>query len=123
MSDYLLEFLDGVVGVVEATSYEIMCLWHEYHEQRKVSWVQGRGGGYLPTIGELDGRPVCVSLFVNTIDGHKILFIDATSQVVDHRMIDEWLKTVLPATAFQEGGKYINYTNAMNFHNILPRKP
>lgn len=114
------EFFEGVVGVVEATSYESMCLWREYHKERGMPW-EADLGGYLPTIGQLDGRPVCLSLFVKKIDGHKLLFIEATSQVVDHKMIDEWLKANLPATAFQPGGEYINYQNAMNFHNVFPR--
>jgi hypothetical protein len=37
-------------------------------------------------------------------------------------MIDAWLKANLPATAFQPGGEYINRQNAMNFHNVFPRK-
>lgn len=122
MSDnQLTDFMSGVIGVVEANSYETMCLWREYHEGRGLSWEQN-AAGYLPTIGELDGRPVCVSLFVNTIDGHKILFIEPTSQVVDHKMIEQWLKETLPDTAWQANGKYLNSTNAMNFHSILPRK-
>lgn len=114
------DFLDGVVGVVEANSYESMCLWREYHKQRGMPWEQGLGG-YLPTIGQLDGRPVVLSLFVHKIDGHRLLFIEPTSQVVDHQMIDAWLKANLPATAMQPGGEYINRQNAMNFHNVFPR--
>jgi len=119
MSDYQ-EFLNGVVGVVEATSYESMCLWREYHLAREKSWVQDLGG-YLPTVGHIDGRPVCLSLHINTVDGHKLLFIEATSQVVDHSMIEEWLKANLPATAFRDDGKYLNKENSMNFHNVFPR--
>lgn len=120
MSDYLPDFLNGVVGVVEANSYESMCLWREYHQERKLRWEQGLGG-YLPTVGKIDGRPVCLSLFVNTIKGHKILFIEPTSQVVDWEMIDVWLKANLLPTAFRSNG-YVNKQNAMNFHNLFPRE-
>jgi hypothetical protein len=114
------DFLDGVVGVVEANSYESMCLWQEWHKKRGKTWEQGLGG-YLPTIGQLDGRPVVLSLFVHKIDGHHLLFIEPTSQVVDHQMIDAWLKANLPATAMRPGGEYLNRENAMNFHNVFPR--
>lgn len=115
------EFLKDVVGVVEATSYESMCLWREYHQTQKKTWIQGRGG-YLPTIGQLDGRPVVLSLLVNTVDSRPILFLEVTSQVVDHKMVEEWLKLHLPASALKDGGKYINKVNAMNFHNVFPRQ-
>jgi hypothetical protein len=120
--EYLSDFLSGVVGVVEANSYESLCLWRDFHKEQKMTWVQGLGG-YVPTIGMIDGRPVCLSLFVNTIGGHKILFIEGVSQVVDHVMIDAWLKANLPATALRDGGEYLNKANAMNFHSILPSKP
>lgn len=114
------EFLEGVVGVVEATSFEKMKLWDQYKNEKKVSWVES-GTGYLETVGTILDRPVCLSMFTNVVDGHKILFIEATSQLVDWVMIDEWLKENLPESAFQENGIYINKQNAMNFHNVFPR--
>lgn len=119
VSSDMEEFLKEVVGVVEATSYEGMCLWREYHQQRKVSWEQGRGG-YMPTIGEVAGKPVVLSLLINRIGSRPILFMEVTSVVVDHSMVEEWLKLHLPPTAFKSGGKYINKVDAMNFHNIFP---
>lgn len=119
VSSDMEEFLKEVVGVVEATSYEGMCLWREYHQQRKVSWEQSRGG-YMPTIGEVAGKPVVLSLLINRIGSRPILFMEVTSVVVDHSMVEEWLKLHLPPTAFKSGGKYINKVDAMNFHNIFP---
>lgn len=120
MSETMKEFLQDVVGVVEATSYETSCLWREYHEDRKEPWIQGYGG-YLQTIGELNGRPVVISLFVNTVRGCPILFMEPTSQVVDHVMINDWLKANLPAKALKGDGKYVNKVDAGNFHNVFPR--
>lgn len=115
----MTEFLSGVVGVVEANSFERLCLWQEHHTRRL--WLD-RNDGLLETVGHLDGMPVCLSLLTSKIDGHKVLFIDATSQVVDHRMIDKWLAETLPKTAFKNGGEYVNKTDAMNFHNVFPRR-
>jgi hypothetical protein len=121
MTNTVEELLSNVVGVVEATSYERMCLWNEYHEERHISWEQNCSG-FLVTIGRLDGRPVVLSLLVNTVNGYPILFIEATSMVVDHQMLEDWLNANLPSTAFKDDGKYLNKENAMNFHNVLPRE-
>ena len=120
--DELAAFLRDVVGVVEASSYEKMCLWQEYHQEQKRPWEQGRSGLML-TVGELADMPVAITINVDVVDGHRILFLDATSQVVDHRMIEGWMKTKLPVTAFRDGDprKGVNKTNAMNFNNVFPR--
>lgn len=120
--DEMDRFLCGVVGVVEANSYEGMCLWQEQHERGGKTWKEG-GGGPMVQVGELADMPVCISLTVNEIDGHRILFVDETSQVRDSRMVEKWLEENLPVTAFEDADprKRLNSTNAMNFSNILPR--
>lgn len=130
-ADEMRNFLDGVVGVVEASSYERHMLWIEYSEtalkhgcaisnkSRRFTWESGRSG-LMEIVGKIDDRPVCVTLWVDTIDDQKILFVDPTSQVVDHQMIEKWLKGTLPATAIREDG-YINRSDPMNFCNVFPR--
>lgn len=121
MADELASFLDGVVGVVDANSYESMCLWQEYDRQgRRDQWKSG-GGGPLVTVGTVGRMPVCISLLVNEVEGNRLLFIDATSTVVDHRMIDAWLQKTMPVTAFEDNDprKRLNRADAMNFHNVL----
>lgn len=117
----MTEFLAGVVGVVDANSYEKLCLWQEYHEGHKKEWKQ-RSDGLLEIVGHLDDMPVCLNLTTAEVDGHKLLFIDPTSQVIDYRMIDKWLIDNLPRTARKLDRDYINRTDAMNFHNVFPRK-
>ena len=125
----LVEFLDGVVGCVEANSFESHQLWATFHYNAeklgytKLSWEQGMQGtsrviGYVQVNGE--DKPVNVSLFCNVVDGHKILFYDPCSTSIDHDMVRAWLEKVLPDTARREDG-YINNTDANNFHNVLPR--
>lgn len=119
--DQLKRFLAGTVGICDATGYEELALWRELHQEQKKTWVQH--GGYLITVGHYHKRPVCLSMMPVDVDGHKIMFIEATSQMVDHAMIDAWLEYHMPETCFNDrgNGKYLNRANAMNFHNVLPR--
>jgi hypothetical protein len=123
MDNELAKFLDGVIGVVDANSYESMCLYMENDREQKRPWKQN-SSGLLETVGIVDGRPVCLSLLTNEVDGHKLLFIEATSQIVDWKMIEEWLQRSMPVTCFDgnDPRRRLNRTNAMNFHNVLPRK-
>lgn len=117
---HLADFLTGIVGVVEATSAEKFYLWKDYHnDTKRVTWKQGLSGP-LVKIGELDNRPIMLSLFVDEVNGHRILFIECTSQVVDWVLIDAWLVQNIPQSAISESG-HINKQNAMNFWNVLPR--
>lgn len=120
MDDAMKKFLDGVVGVVEANHFEKHALWKANRaktEERK--WVENLSG-YGVTVGHLAGRPVFISLITATIDDRKILFIHPTSKVVDWDLIEEWLRTNLPASAIKSNG-YVNLVDANNFHNVFPR--
>lgn len=115
-------YLSDVIGVVEATSYEKLMLWSENRgRDNPKTWEEGRIG-FGETVGHLDDMPVCISVLVDRVDGHKILFLEATSRVVDHRMIDVWLAEHLPPSAFRDDEhEHVNRTDSMNFHNIFPR--
>lgn len=89
------EFLKDVVGICEATHFEKQCLWQTYHKCLAWSW-QENSLGYLKTVGMIDEHPTVMSLFTATVDGEKILFWHATSQVVDYRLIDSWFERMLP---------------------------
>lgn len=117
VSDEIRAYLNGVVGIVEANSFEKMCLWREWNDMGK-SWVP-TVHGYLATVGNVGDMPVCISILTETVEGQKILFWDATSRVVDHQMIEEWLKTIVTSALKEDG--YLNKTDAMNFHNVFQR--
>ncbi len=125
-SPEIVEFLRGVIGTCEATRNEHHMLWQLHHhdaekfDYTKLSWKSGLGG-YLITVGSTFGEPVCISINADIVDGHKILFYHATSNIVDHTMIRSWLDAVMPKTAFRKDG-YLNNTDATNFTNILPMK-
>lgn len=70
-------------------------------------------------VGKLNDRPVVISLNSAMIDGQKILFIDATSELVDWGIVEAWLEKNLPSSA--RDGYRINRTDALNFHNVFRR--
>ena len=121
------KFLHGIVGVVEANSFESLCLWQENREARGQAWVSG-GSGLMVQVGSVmsgdEELPVCMSLLVNEVAGHRILFVDVTSRGVDHKMVRSWLEANCPPSAFDDGDprKRLNLTDAMNFPNVLPRE-
>jgi hypothetical protein len=114
-SDEVKSYLEGVTGIVEANSFETMCLWQRWKDNGK-SWVS-TGHGYGPKVGTYGDMPVCISLLTAMVEGQKILFVDPTSQVTDHRLIEAWLKANVPSALRKDG--YLNKTDAMNFANAV----
>lgn len=112
-------FLDGVFGLVEATDFERHMLWADNGGMgtAKLEWVENLSG-LLEVVGHLDDMPVCISLMKATVDGKLLLFWHPTSQVVDHRIIDDWMEKNIPQSARRSGGS-IHRTDPMNFHNIF----
>lgn len=120
MSDQMTELLAGVVGIIDAASFEQHMLWADNsRREQPLTWKENMSG-LTAIVGLLGEMPVCISLFTAEIDGHKLLFWHATSQVVDYRMIDKWMIENLPKSAFHADGR-VNQTDAGNFHNIFPR--
>jgi len=123
----IAKYLEGIVGVVEATRFEKHALWREYHYQPREGFARyewkDTGGGYFITVGHVVESPVCISIETSTVNGHKLLFWHATSQMVDHVMIDNWLKDNLPQSARQaHNPQYLNQSDPTNFHNVFPRE-
>jgi hypothetical protein len=108
----MVKFLDGVQGIVDATSNERHNLWEKWHyrpDGRKVSW-DSNNSGLMERVGTLDNRPIVITLNTAVVNGKKILFVDPTSQLVDHKMIDKWIADNLPG---------VSRTDATNFHNVI----
>lgn len=63
-----------------------------YNEFKAAGWTYLQdAGGYLHTIGHHDDNPICVSPLVHTINGVKVMYVEATSAVVDWGMVDKWI--------------------------------
>ena len=101
--------------LVEATSYEKLCLWSETSDESrhpgKHRWVQDYHG-LMIHCGDFGGLPVMVCCEWATIDGCLVCFYDATSMVVHHDMVGDRLKSLAPQATFGD---------AMNFHNVILR--
>lgn len=110
MNDY-----SDVVGIVESTSFESMCLWEKWHQQRGHTWVASTSGPLI-TVGYLDGKPVGIAPLVHEVNGKKIMFVEPTSLVVDWGMIDDWLRENVPNA---RKGDFLNKQRAMNFHCLI----
>lgn len=107
-----------VHGIVEANSFESLELWKYWHQEKGYTWVQNNHG-WLVKVGEIiKGKEVWISPVAHIVNGRKILFVDATSSVVDWNMIEEYLKENVPS-AVTRNKLYLNKENAMNFHCLV----
>lgn len=115
-------YLEGVEGALEdSSSFARSCIYKEVIEHYgKEAWGENRGGGFMHTVGTVGDMPVCVSILTYTIKGHKILFVEPTSQVVDHRMVRDWIESVLPQSAWHEGRKQFRISDVNNWYNAIP---
>jgi hypothetical protein len=104
--------------LVEADSFAKMALWEKWSDDPSVpkrkgwprlTWKQHTMGSTLE-LGQLDGRPVMLTLFWNTIGGSLVCFWNSGSQVTDYKMVEEFLKKTFPGVPNRD---------AMNFHNVV----
>jgi hypothetical protein len=115
--------LKDIDFLVQANSNERFNLWLEYSNSSKderknerVDWKQ-INTGFMITIGSLDSRPVAIEFSFAIIKGKKIAFYTGCSQVVDHKMIDEWLISRFQRT--HDNYSRWNHVDAINFHNCI----
>lgn len=117
-TEEMKELVAGAMGFCEATSEEQHGVWARLKRtDRAVSW-ENRGGRGI-TIGYLDSRPVHVTLCHIDVAGHKVIFYDATSTVVDHDMVRAFIDMIAPESARRSDGR-VNHSDAANMTNILP---
>lgn len=88
---------------VWADDYAQQCLWTEWAEEARESgdtakrypWKRDTIG-WGPQVGSVSGRPVCVSLRWSTVGGQRVCFVDPTSELVDYKLVEKWLRTLAP---------------------------
>jgi hypothetical protein len=113
--------LAGSQFLIEAT----VCEWHELWaawyrgSQRRIAphfnqWVNLDGWGVQ--VGELFGRPVCISIQMCLLDGFLVAVWYPVSNLVDYSMIWEWLDKHF--TTKTEDGR-LAACDAMNFHHCV----
>ena len=107
---------------VEATTAEYHFLWANHASESRtcrfdpIPWKQVMSG-FGVTIGSLAGMPVVISLNWALIDGQLVMFWHPTSQVVDHRQIEEWLAKHFDAMWDKSTRRAV--CDADNFHLCL----
>lgn len=99
---------NAIVGIAETNGCDTLYLYTLYKDEYNDR--DGTRGGPIVTVGMLDGRPVCISLNVVIIRGKRVMFYSPTSQVVDYKMIEEYLDKMWPG---------IEVTDAINVHNLI----
>ena len=96
--------------VVEASSFEQQMLWERYSLEYgsdsnvRVDW-QDQSRGWLVEVGRLDNRPVCINVRGSLLNGLAVLFYEATSEVVDWKMIKEWFRERCATATSAAGGE------------------
>lgn len=71
------------------STWEITTLCNEI-TKRGLAYVQDRGGPLL-TIGKIDNRPIVIAPLIIKIGTVNVLYVEATSMLVDWDMIDNWI--------------------------------
>lgn len=108
------EDLKDTFFAVEATSFEKQLLWERWHESIP---MEQDGSGFGRQVGEIGGMPTMVMLYRFNIWGKWVVFYEGTSQVVDHRLVEGWIKkNVLAHTPGWDGRARGCHCDAQNFH-------
>jgi hypothetical protein len=105
------ERFKDVVFLVEATDFEVLALWESKRGSLRWEWERR---GFSVHIGNIEKRPICVAFQFARIEDQRIAFYEGCSELVDHEMIDNWLRK---HCYFKwDGGTRRAHCNAMNFH-------
>ena len=107
--------------LVEATNNEWHTFWarwckksQECREPLVHNWEQL--GGWTVTVDLLEGRPICISLNWDRLDGFLVCQWEAVSELVDHKLIEEWLDKYY--TGKTNDGRRAR-CNSSNFHHCI----
>lgn len=107
--------LANTFHAIEADDYASRMIWKEYFYdvlplERKYEFIQDHSG-FAREIGRVGDRPVMLGFRWWIVNGHPVLFYYCNSQIVDWKMIGDWLKKYMP---------HIKYTSdAENANNVL----
>lgn len=115
------QLFEGVVFLVEATSNEQQAFWSDWFYKPKFEtnlikdW-QEMSIGNIIEIGRLDNRPVNIAINWAFLEGYRVMFYDAVSQVVDYKMVEDWIKHFSFDTIKWDNGHRWAHCDSSNFH-------
>lgn len=114
-------FVKDVDAVCEATDFERRSLQLHYSVEQVTKAWKNEPHGFYATVGYYYQSPVNICLNVAQVGLRRVLFYDPTSEIVDHRMVRQWLEANLKG-AFEDGR--LVHTDPSNFNTIFsPRRP
>jgi len=124
MSDKDYKSVDIAVQI--SSSLETVALYQEFKE-RKWSYEQDRGGPLIP-IGRIADRPVCIAPLIHRIGGVNVLYVEATSPLIDWDMIDNWIREVTGKPDIQIQNDPVNLAGSIGSllwtrHKDVPTTP
>lgn len=128
LRECIVDKIDRSFYFVQATSDEQFFLWKQYANNSdnrdpglKRHWVEWKqeNPGHIIEIGQLDKRPVVVSMFWINIEGRRVCFYESTSQVVDWVRIDEFIKACIKRTGQHKKQDRWPHCDAMNFGHCI----
>jgi hypothetical protein len=112
--------------LVKATGDEKMYIWSQLADKgplytrrgthQRYSWVQGRG--YGREAGKIDGNPVPITVFWDTVGGEVIGFWEMQGRYMDDALAEAWLDETFPgvprttASEFMKNRAYYQERNA-----------
>ena len=106
--------LKETLFVVEATTFEQLCLWQQ--RGKTLKWEQ-LGSGWMIQVGNL-GTHICnISASWFRIEGQWVMFYYPCSRVSDSEQTDKWLDKHF--TGKWDKGHRRARTNAMNFAHCI----
>jgi hypothetical protein len=70
--------------------------FHYWERWNKEYNFQQDTAGRMFQVGEFGGQPIWVSFIWYVVNGHYVCFYEATSNVVNWKMVEEWLKIQQP---------------------------
>lgn len=109
------ERIKATTILIEATSFEKQNLWSDWYYTPKYNGIKLPWGehqdGIWQKIGEIDNRPICISISWDKIGNQTVGFYEGTSQLVDHEMITDWIIATFTNKVYRG--------NAQNFHNAV----
>lgn len=118
------KLFDNVVFLVEANSHESHHFWLDYHYRPRIltpvvkSWEQETMGKVI-TIGEINKRPINVDISYAKLNNKRVAFYEGSSQLVDHQMIEDWLKYFTLDSIRWDNSTRWAHCDSNNFHHCL----
>lgn len=102
--------------VVDASHEESFAIWHRWSHLYGAPFEQDNMG-HCSQIGLVADRPIVVNVFWYIVaDLFRVAFVDGCSQLVDHKMIEDWQKAVFPCLSIPGAWRH---SDAANFGNLL----